>query len=254
MKRYFPILAFTLPVIVLLALYAPTHNLFQNQYDDSYITYRYAVNLAQGHGLVFNVGERTDAASSFLYALILGGSWFLHIRDLELVGGLLGIVSLAWICVLVYRLAAYISSDKRAALLVAIACGLNGLLAGWAISGMETLPWVALVVWSIYLMVVDANCAITILAIGAAAFTRFEGILLVIPYLIASGRHISVRKRLISAGALLSIFSLFYVVKHAYYGVWISHAFQMKEIASYYRPAPREMLHIWRGLSRCRSF
>jgi len=42
-----------------------------DQYDDSYITYRCAVNLADGRGLAFNAGERTSCASSLLYAALL---------------------------------------------------------------------------------------------------------------------------------------------------------------------------------------
>jgi len=37
----------------------------------------------------------------------------------------------------------------------------------------------------------------------------------------------------------------FYVFKHAYYGVWISHAYQMKAIAMYYHRAPRELIRLW---------
>src|SRR6185312_9483486 len=39
------------------------------QYDDAYITFRYAHNLATGRGLVFNPGDATDSASSFLYTI-----------------------------------------------------------------------------------------------------------------------------------------------------------------------------------------
>ena len=46
-----------------------------NQYDDSYITYRYAYNLADGHGIVFNIGEHIDATSSFLYTVILATTY-----------------------------------------------------------------------------------------------------------------------------------------------------------------------------------
>jgi len=43
------------------------------QYDDAYITYRYAVNLAEGRGFVFNTYERVNSASSFLYTVLLAG-------------------------------------------------------------------------------------------------------------------------------------------------------------------------------------
>jgi hypothetical protein len=42
-------------------------------YDDPYITYRYARNLADGVGLVFNPGERVLGLTSPLFALLLAG-------------------------------------------------------------------------------------------------------------------------------------------------------------------------------------
>jgi arabinofuranosyltransferase len=39
--------------------------------DDAYISYRYAHNLAAGHGLVFNPGERVEGFSNLLYVLLL---------------------------------------------------------------------------------------------------------------------------------------------------------------------------------------
>ena len=39
--------------------------------DDAYITFRYARNLADGHGLVYNPGERVLGTSTPLYALVL---------------------------------------------------------------------------------------------------------------------------------------------------------------------------------------
>jgi hypothetical protein len=40
-------------------------------YDDAHISLRYAVNLATGHGLVYNPGERVFGASTPLYVLLL---------------------------------------------------------------------------------------------------------------------------------------------------------------------------------------
>lgn len=40
--------------------------------EDAFITYRYAQNLANGHGLVFNIGERVLGITSPLYAVLLG--------------------------------------------------------------------------------------------------------------------------------------------------------------------------------------
>src|SRR5205814_1773519 len=41
------------------------------QVDDAFIVYRYAANLAHGHGFVFNPGERVEGVTCFLWTLIL---------------------------------------------------------------------------------------------------------------------------------------------------------------------------------------
>jgi arabinofuranosyltransferase len=41
--------------------------------DDAFISYRYARNLIQSHGLVYNVGERVLGTSTPLYALVMAG-------------------------------------------------------------------------------------------------------------------------------------------------------------------------------------
>ncbi|HEX9725550.1 MAG TPA: hypothetical protein VGC53_14820, partial [Vicinamibacteria bacterium] len=40
--------------------------------DDTYIFLRYAENLANGNGLVFNLGERVEGYTSPLWVLLLG--------------------------------------------------------------------------------------------------------------------------------------------------------------------------------------
>jgi hypothetical protein len=39
--------------------------------DDAYISFRYAENLARGQGLVFNVGERVEGYTNFLWVILL---------------------------------------------------------------------------------------------------------------------------------------------------------------------------------------
>src|SRR5687767_454301 len=41
--------------------------------DDAFIFYRYAVNLANGEGLVFNIGERVEGITSLLWTLLVAG-------------------------------------------------------------------------------------------------------------------------------------------------------------------------------------
>lgn len=44
--------------------------------DDAYISYRYARNLYEGRGLVYNVGDRVEGYSNLLYVLLLAPGFF----------------------------------------------------------------------------------------------------------------------------------------------------------------------------------
>lgn len=63
----------------------------RHPYDDAFITFRYAQNLAAGHGLVYNIGERILGTTSPLFALILSLPALLGL-DLPLVAQILNIL------------------------------------------------------------------------------------------------------------------------------------------------------------------
>ena len=39
--------------------------------DDAYISYRYALNFVQGHGLVYNPGEPVEGYTNFLWTIFI---------------------------------------------------------------------------------------------------------------------------------------------------------------------------------------
>jgi hypothetical protein len=63
-------------------------------YDDPYITYRYADNLAHGVGFVYNAGERILSTTTPLYALILAIAGLIG-ADIPTASNLIGCVSMA---------------------------------------------------------------------------------------------------------------------------------------------------------------
>lgn len=66
----------------------------EHGFDDPYITYRYAANIASGQGFVYNPGERVLSTTAPLYALMLAcGAWF-HI-PIPLLSNALGCIGLA---------------------------------------------------------------------------------------------------------------------------------------------------------------
>ena len=63
--------------------------------DDAYISFRYARNFAQGHGLVFNVGAPpVEGYTNFLWVVVLGGLARLGARP-EVTAPILGVLSTA---------------------------------------------------------------------------------------------------------------------------------------------------------------
>lgn len=74
-----------------LVLYALLSN---NGYDDPFITYRYAHNLARGLGFVYNPGERILSTTTPLFTLLLA-ALNLVFSDLPKVANLIGTISIA---------------------------------------------------------------------------------------------------------------------------------------------------------------
>src|SRR5204863_10164001 len=61
------------PVVVAAVLLVPHALMFDFVNDDAYISFRYARNLAEHGQLVFNVGERVEGFTNFLWTVLLAG-------------------------------------------------------------------------------------------------------------------------------------------------------------------------------------
>lgn len=118
--------------------------------DDTFISMRYARNLAEGHGLVFNPGDRVEGFTSPLWTLLLAGIHWLG-GDLLLWARLLGVIAGLCTIMLSYRLAALCTAQRLPpimATLPPLILAANGSFACWSASGMEAVPYVCLVLAS----------------------------------------------------------------------------------------------------------
>lgn len=104
--------------------------------EDFMITLRCVENLAAGHGLVYNAGERVLGTTTPLYALGLALFAKLGIPPLVL-GKVLNITADGALCVVVYLWLTRLGWSW-AALPGAFFAAVNPLHARWAVSGMET--------------------------------------------------------------------------------------------------------------------
>lgn len=245
------------PILTIMVLYFNGGSFFKNHYDDAYITYRYAANLASGKGLLFNAGEKVDAASSLLYTLILSGFYKIGLTDLEFVSVSLNLLSAGFLCLVVYKSILNLTKNKFLGIFLSLSLILHGFISGWAISGMETIFFTFLVSLFIYLYYFKTKQNYWILTIVMAAIliTRMEGIILLGAWMLSEVVKVTINKErfdvkvLLQAVTSLSVVSGWYIFHYLYYGSFLSNALEFKRIATYYQPNPSALLLIWGGTS-----
>lgn len=115
---------------------------YQQISDDAFISFRYARNLAAGHGPVFNPGERVEGYTNPLLVLIAAGFFRLGVSPLVGVVWLTILASVALLG-LVYWSARLIAGPGVSPVLLLVApllVAASRNLAYWSTSGLETVP------------------------------------------------------------------------------------------------------------------
>jgi hypothetical protein len=108
--------------------------------DDAFISFRYARNLAEGHGLVYNPGERVEGYTNFLWTALLGAGMAVGVSPL-LLSTILSLAAFATVVVLVTWLAARLAPPESPVLVsaAAVVTGASYIMASFATSGLETM-------------------------------------------------------------------------------------------------------------------
>lgn len=206
--------------------------------DDALIVARYARNIVEGNGWVWNVGERVEGYTSVLSvaatALLgaLGVDFVLAVRALSLTGALAAMV-LCW------GLAPAIGIPRAspwAALAPALVAA-TGSVACWALGGLEACGFAALVLAATGLAAGSRDrppryLGAAGLVAGLTALMRPEGIALVAlgafwVWLDAAGAQ-RWRRSAIFAGAALALPVAHLGWRLSYYGEWLPNTFYAK--------------------------
>ena len=106
--------------------------------DDAYITFRYARNLAEGLGFVYNAGQPVLGTTTPFYTGLMALAWRSGLYDLPSVALLLNAVADAATAVLLYWLAWRLGSSRIVAVGLALAWAISPMSVTFAIGGMET--------------------------------------------------------------------------------------------------------------------
>lgn len=196
--------------------------------DDLFISLRYARNFVEGHGLVFNVGERVEGYTNFLWTILsacaLAVGWepvsFCH--TLGILSFLASANFLLAVSVAVSR-----TSDARKRLVLpvaAIALLLHHDFQVHASSGLETVFVAALVTAAFYIATTRTTTCSALyagLVLVAAALTRPDALLFyvaAVPYYALVYRRKCLPYLIRLLGPLLVIYLPYWLLRYDYYG------------------------------------
>jgi hypothetical protein len=204
--------------------------------DDAFISFRYAENLVNGHGLVFNAGERVEGYTNFLWVLLIAPFLALGV-DPELAARGLGLAAATGTLAAVVRAAPSGDSRKEVVAIAPLLLASSPPFALWATGGLETVLFTCLVVWSAVLAIEDleqgALRPVSSVALALASLTRPEGFGLACALgalLLALHRKSPSRsKELLRWGAaFLAIFVPYFLWRLSYYGDPLPNPFYAK--------------------------
>jgi hypothetical protein len=172
--------------------------------DDSYIHFVYAGNLAERGRLFFNdPGEKGVGSSSLLWVLILAAAQWFGL-SMHWAAKVVGLASLAILGVGLYHLLRPLLLPW-VALAGALLVTLSGHMIWFALSGMETMLFLALGILAL-LCYREQRWGWLGVALGVLVITRIEGVILV---LVIVGfdiwRYKTMRRGLLVAGALSAL-------------------------------------------------
>jgi arabinofuranosyltransferase len=159
--------------------------LFSTVAEDAFITFRYSLNIAEGSGPVFNIGEQVEGYSNFLWMVLL--ALFKTVFGADIVGtavvlgvlSTLGCVLLAY--VLVNRVMGRAGGAQAPAFGVAAAvltAGASGL-AAYGPSGLET-PLFLLLVLAVCFAVSENRNVVAGVLVALATMTRPDGVVIAV--------------------------------------------------------------------------
>ncbi len=214
--------------------------------DDAFITFRYARNLLEGNGPVFNPGERVLGTTTPLYmgllaivSLPLGGAKA-PFPDIAMVVNALADALTCLLLIGIGRKLRFPAAGWAAAILWAV----SPMSVTFAVGGMETSVYILLLVSIFYFRLQERLYLMSFLA-GLAYLCRPDALLLILPLWIElffrllqrNGLRPALRKILLVSLPLLALLLVWFGFALAYYGTLLPQSMLAKSVA--YRLDPK---------------
>ena len=219
--------------------------------DDAFISFRYARNLMEGHGLVFNPGERVEGYTNFLWVLELAALWKVFGLRPENVAPWLSVLCTIGTLAAVVWWAEALPGLRWRGLVVWMALGFLCTSATFAVwtsgGGLETRQFALFVVVAVVCLSVHAGTRWGLLAaslsLGAAAYTRPEGLLIAaccfgwfVAQRVVAARRLRVDLRELGWLVLpfVALVGAQFLFRHGYYGEWLPNTYYAKHVRPWY--------------------
>jgi hypothetical protein len=209
---------------------------FSHTVDDAYISFRYADNWIEGHGLVFNPGERVEGYTNFLWIVLLAPFIALSV-DPATAAAVIGLLAAAGTLVIVVRMSPRPEHNPGIVWIAPLLLASSPPFLVWATGGLET---------PLYTLLITAAAAgiarsaprgtlpisSAILA-GLAALTRPEGVLVAavlgLAALLLHHEQANFHRHFLNwCGAFLAIFLPYFLWRLLYYGRPLPNTFYAK--------------------------
>jgi hypothetical protein len=233
LRRYYAL-------IVATAVLLPHAHLFDFVTDDAYISFRYARNLALSGELVFNLGERVEGYTNFLWTVVLALGIKVGFGPVALsrfLGVALGIGTLA----VVVRMSLRLAGEQRSRwhLVAPLLLASMGAYACWCSGGLETQLFTFLATLGFDLLLAEVilgkGCA-SAAAFAFAAMTRPEGVMFfalaalfrLLTNLRRERRLLPRRFEWVWLALFLALFAPYFAWRWRYYGWLFPNTFYVK--------------------------
>ncbi len=189
--------------------------------DDAFISFRYAKNLANGLGLIYNEGETpVEGYSNFLW-VIIGGIFYYFKISLEIflpiISSLFGIVTIFLMKKILERVFNFSFKEIFFSLLSLV---FFPTFIIWSTSGLATMPYAFLMIFLFYLLILDKakNKKLIFFAGICLSLIRFEGVFFMLfIYAISLVRNEKRKEKIILCLITAFFYLIYFFGRYFYY-------------------------------------
>jgi arabinofuranosyltransferase len=210
--------------------------------DDPFISFRYARNLLDGFGPVFNAGERVEGYSNFLWIILLMPFMKLGINPViasKLLGLFFGMLAIYY----AYGLSLLVFVDNpqkhNVAFYSSAVTGFSWYFSLWCVGGLETSLFAFLILLAIYLFVrcdyLGGSFDWSFVPLALAGMTRPEAPLFFVVFFFVKlfllvKKHRRIKSIVIWAAGLTVVYGSYFAWRAFYYGQFLPNSYYAKTL------------------------